>query len=102
LVYYRKEHKTNDSLRETGQWVVNKEPIRRYRLVEELSIFKAQKAEQAKVKEKAEEIDDPKGKEMFNSIAQEEENHLTILKGEYDYVSNSGFWCGIQEFILER
>lgn len=114
-----------NSLKETGQWIDSKKPIRGYNFLEEPNIFTGEKAEQAKIrvtaddmealklaialeadaipfyKEKAEKIDDPKGKGVFNSLAQEEENHLAILQGEYDYVSNSGFWCGIQEFILE-
>lgn len=116
-----------NSLKETGQWIASEEvkSVKKYKFVEESNIFTEGKAKHAKIrestndmealklaidievdsiqfyKEKAEKIDDPKGKEIFNYVIQEEENHLTILRGEYDYVSNSGFWCGIQEFISE-
>lgn len=126
ITHLKKLEASLNSIKETGQWIGSEEPVvKEYKFVEEPNIFTGEKAKQAKIREnaddmevlklaieleadavpfyrkKAEEIDDPKGKEVFNSIAQEEENHLTILQGEYDYVSNSGFWCGIQEFILE-
>jgi len=38
---------------------------------------------------------------LFGSLVTVEQGHLTILQGEYDYVNNTGFWMGHQEFSME-
>jgi rubrerythrin len=37
-------------------------------------------------------VDDPKGKEMFRKLAQEEELHWKILNDEFYHISNQGVW----------
>jgi rubrerythrin len=45
--------------------------------------------------------DDPDGKAMYAYLIEQEEGHRTILQGEYDYLTRTGFWFDIQEFDLE-
>lgn len=45
--------------------------------------------------------DDPDGKAMYAYLVEQEEGHRTILQGEYDYLTRTGFWFDIQEFDLE-
>ena len=45
--------------------------------------------------------DDPDGKAMYAYLVEQEEGHRTILQGEYDYLTHTGFWFDIQEFDLE-
>ena len=45
--------------------------------------------------------DDPDGKAMYAYLVEQEEGHRTILQGEYDYLTRTGFWFDIQEFSLE-
>jgi rubrerythrin len=45
--------------------------------------------------------DDPDGKAMYAYLVEQEEGHRTILQGEYDYLTRTGFWFDIQEFNLE-
>ena len=45
--------------------------------------------------------DDPDGKAMYAYLVKQEEAHRTILGGEYDYLTGTGFWFDIQEFNLE-
>lgn len=40
-------------------------------------------------------------KEMFLSLAKEEELHKKILQAEIDSIGQSGFWFDIQEFTVE-
>jgi rubrerythrin len=40
-------------------------------------------------------------KHLFGSLVAVEQGHLTILQGEYDYVNQTGFWMGTQEFSME-
>jgi len=45
--------------------------------------------------------EDPKAKETFDWLVEEETGHLTILKAEYDNRSGSGFYYDDMEFSLE-
>lgn len=45
--------------------------------------------------------DDPDGKAMYAYLIEQEEGHRTILQGEYDYLTRTGFWFDVQEFDLE-
>jgi rubrerythrin len=45
--------------------------------------------------------DDPDGKAMYAYLVSQEEAHRKILKGEYDYLTGTGFWFDTQEFNLE-
>ena len=45
--------------------------------------------------------DDPDGKAMYAYLVEQEEGHRTILQGEHDYLTRTGFWFDIQEFDLE-
>lgn len=40
-------------------------------------------------------------KALFGSLVAVEQGHLAILQGEYDYVNQTGFWMGFQEFSME-
>jgi rubrerythrin len=44
---------------------------------------------------------DPDGKAMYAYLIEQEEGHRTILQGEYDYLTHTGFWFDIREFDLE-
>jgi rubrerythrin len=44
---------------------------------------------------------DPEAKEMFLSLAKEEEMHMKILQAEIDSIGQSGFWFDMQEFTME-
>ncbi len=44
----------------------------------------------------------PEAKEMFLSLAKEEEMHMKILQAEIDSISQSGFWFDMQEFTMEK
>ena len=46
-------------------------------------------------------IDDPDATAMYAYLIEQEEGHRTILQGEYDYLTNTGFWFDIREFNLE-
>jgi rubrerythrin len=39
--------------------------------------------------------------EVLEALATWEEGHLTILQGEYDYITGTGFWFDFQEFDLD-
>lgn len=41
-------------------------------------------------------------KEMFLSLAKEEETHAMILQAEVDSIGQNGFWCDMQEFTMEQ
>jgi rubrerythrin len=45
--------------------------------------------------------DDPDARAMYAYLIEQEEGHRTILQGEYDYLTRTGFWFDIQEFDLE-
>ena len=59
--------------------------------------------------QEVEKTDDPDGKAMYAYLIEQEEGHpfdfaqdrRTILQGEYDYLTRTGFWFDIQEFDLE-
>ena len=44
---------------------------------------------------------DSEAKEMFLSLAKEEEVHRKILQAEIDSIGQSGFWFDMQEFTME-
>ena len=46
--------------------------------------------------------DAPEAKEMFLSLAKEEEMHMKILQAEIDSIGQSGFWFDMQEFTMEE
>jgi len=48
-----------------------------------------------------EKTDDPDGRAMYAYLVEQEEGHHTILQGEYDYLTGTGFWFDFQEFDLE-
>jgi len=41
-------------------------------------------------------------KEMFLSLAKEEELHMKILQAEIDSIGQNGFWFDMQEFTMEQ
>lgn len=44
---------------------------------------------------------DPPVQALFRLLVQQEEGHRTILEGEYDYLTHTGFWFDQAEFNLE-
>jgi hypothetical protein len=44
----------------------------------------------------------PEAKEMFLSLAKEEELHAKLLRAELDSIGQNGFWFDIQEFTMEQ
>jgi rubrerythrin len=44
---------------------------------------------------------DPEARDMYKHLIREEETHLSILKAERDYLTETGFWFDYQEFSLE-
>lgn len=51
--------------------------------------------------EQMDKTDDPDGRAMYAYLIEQEEGHRTILQGEYDYLTRTGFWFDVQEFDLE-
>lgn len=49
----------------------------------------------------AQETDDPKHKDIFNKIADQERLHYDLLQAQYDSVTNSGFWFDVAEFRMD-
>ncbi|HUU37615.1 MAG TPA: ferritin family protein, partial [Candidatus Desulfaltia sp.] len=47
------------------------------------------------------EMDDPKAKEIFEKIADEERFHYDLLLAQYDSVTGSGFWLDSAEFAMD-
>jgi rubrerythrin len=43
----------------------------------------------------------PDARAMYAYLIEQEEGHHTILQGEYDYLTRTGFWFDFQEFDLE-
>jgi rubrerythrin len=41
-------------------------------------------------------------REMFLSLAKEEELHAKVLRAEVDSIGQNGFWCDMQEFTMEQ
>jgi rubrerythrin len=48
-----------------------------------------------------EKTDYPDARAMYAYLIEQEEGHHTILQGEYDYLTRTGFWFDFQEFDLE-
>ena len=44
---------------------------------------------------------DPKAKEIFEKIREEERLHYDLLQAQYDSVTNSGFWMDVAEFRMD-
>jgi rubrerythrin len=44
---------------------------------------------------------DPKAKEIFEKICEEEKLHYVLLQAQYDSVSNSGCWLDVAEFRMD-
>lgn len=44
----------------------------------------------------------PEAREMFLTLAKEEEMHAKILQAEVDSIGKSGFWFDMQEFTMEQ
>ena len=63
--------------------------------------IKAEEASIAFYSQEMEKTDDPDGKAMYAYLVEQEEGHRTILQGEYDYLTRTGFWFDVQEFNLE-
>ncbi|MDY7041458.1 MAG: ferritin family protein [Chloroflexota bacterium] len=51
--------------------------------------------------EAREQTADPDGKALYTYLIEQEQGHRTILQGEYDYLTNTGFWFDVREFDLE-
>jgi rubrerythrin len=51
--------------------------------------------------EQRDKVEDPDAKAMYAYLIEQEEGHRTILQGEYDYLTNTGFWFDVREFDLE-
>jgi len=49
----------------------------------------------------AKEATDPKAKEIFDKICEEEKLHYDLLQAEYDSLTNSGFWFDVAEFRMD-
>jgi rubrerythrin len=43
----------------------------------------------------------PDAIKLYEFLIEQEEGHRTILQGEYDYLTHSGFWFDMREFNLE-
>ncbi|MBI4322606.1 MAG: ferritin family protein [Chloroflexi bacterium] len=52
-------------------------------------------------REAAEKTTDASGKALFAKLAEWEEDHIRLLEAEYDYITNTGLYFGVSEFILE-
>lgn len=48
-----------------------------------------------------ERTEDPDGRAMYAYLIEQEEVHRTLLQGEYDYLTHTGFWFDVREFDLE-
>ncbi len=44
---------------------------------------------------------DPTAAGFFEFLVRQEEGHRTILQGEYDHLTHTGFWFDLREFDLE-
>jgi rubrerythrin len=51
--------------------------------------------------EQMDRVDDADGKAMYGYLVEQEKGHRTILQGEYDYLTGTGFWFDVREFDLE-
>ena len=51
--------------------------------------------------EQMDRVKDADGKAMYGYLVEQEQGHRTILQGEYDYLTGTGFWFDVREFDLE-
>ena len=51
--------------------------------------------------EQMDRVDDADGKAMYGYLVEQEKGHRTILQGEYDHLTGTGFWFDVREFDLE-
>jgi rubrerythrin len=63
--------------------------------------IQAEEASIAFYSEQVKEVEDPDARAMYAYLIEQEEGHRTILQGEYDFLTQTGFWFDIQEFDLE-
>jgi rubrerythrin len=69
-----------------GEFEPNKDEI-----VDLLTLgIKAEKEAQARYQKIAEHLDDPEGKELFSSLAEDERRHHDLLEAQYYQISNKG------------
>ena len=43
----------------------------------------------------------PQARQFYQYLVEQEEGHRTILEGEYDHLTKTGFWFDLREFDLE-
>ena len=63
--------------------------------------IRAEEASIAFYTEQQSQAGDPDGQAMYAYLVEQEESHRTILQGEYDYLSGTGYWFDVREFDLE-
>jgi rubrerythrin len=51
--------------------------------------------------EQRDRVGDADGRSMYAYLVEQEKGHRTILQGEYDYLTGTGFWFDVREFDLE-
>lgn len=51
--------------------------------------------------EQMSQVGDPDAQAMYVYLVEQEKGHRTILQGEYDYLTQTGFWFDVREFDLE-
>jgi rubrerythrin len=51
--------------------------------------------------EQMDHVKDADGRAMVAYLIEQEQGHRTILQGEYDYLTGTGFWFDVREFDLE-
>lgn len=49
----------------------------------------------------AEKADDPKAKEIFVRVGEQETLHYDLLQAQYDSVTKTGFWFDVAEFYMD-
>lgn len=52
-------------------------------------------------REKSEEVDNPKAKDLFTRLAEWEDAHFELIMAELDSIKNTGMWFGIPEFRMD-
>ncbi len=49
----------------------------------------------------ADKTQDASGQSLFAKLAEWEEDHVRLLEAEHDYLTSTGFYFGVSEFVLE-
>ncbi len=52
-------------------------------------------------RDKADEVDNPKAKDLFIRLAEWEDAHFELIMAELDSIKNTGLWVGIPEFRMD-